>query len=189
MRSLRFTRYALAVAFLQMALGMVAPLFPLFWVRSLGATDAQISIVVTVYSGTQAIGSLLARRFLPRIGREWGIALGALGFAVYPLLASFSPSIWWMVPWAAVGGVFFGSTMVTMFDNLVAVTPEHERTTYIAVYNMIINGALFLGPVLAAVLVRVSSPALGLRVAAVASIVAAALFVVWLRPKVRGEVV
>ena len=42
-------RFLVAVGALQLALGMIAPLLPLYWVRQLGATDGQISIVMTVF--------------------------------------------------------------------------------------------------------------------------------------------
>ena len=41
---------------------------------------------------------------------------------------------------------------VTLFDNLVSVTPEADRTNYIAVYNVAVNIALFAGPIIAGVL-------------------------------------
>ena len=66
----RFGRFLLAVGALQLALGMIAPLLPLYWVRRLGATDGQISIVMTVFSGAMVVGSLTMRRLVSRIGRE-----------------------------------------------------------------------------------------------------------------------
>ena len=56
-----FAHYALAVGVVQLAIGMTTPLLPLFWVRHLDATDAQISIVVTTASAATTLGSLLVR--------------------------------------------------------------------------------------------------------------------------------
>jgi len=96
-----FALFTLAVTTLHMAIGMTGPLLPIYWARTLDATDGQISIVVTVASGMMVVGSLVMRRLIPIIGREWGLALGAAGYALYPLLTSFSPTIWWV---GSVGG-------------------------------------------------------------------------------------
>lgn len=171
-----FGRFLIAVGVLQLALGMSAPLLPLYWVRSLGASDAQVSIVMTVASGTLVIGSLLIRRLVRRIGRTRALAGGALGYALYPLLTSLAPSAWWLVPWAAFTGLFNAAMTVTLFENLVSVTPAADRTSYIAVYNVALNLALFTGPILAGLLARdAAGIELGLRLAAGVCLVAGML--------------
>lgn len=173
-----FARFLLAVATLQLALGMIAPLLPLYWVRRLDATDGQISIVMTTFSGAMVVGSLLMRRVVRRVGRERALAAGALGYALYPLLTSLSPSVWWLVLWAMPAGLFNAAISVNLFDNLVSVTPNADRTTHIGVYNAGINVALFIGPVLAGLLANTpGGPALGLRVASAVVLLAGAMFV------------
>ncbi len=172
----RFGRFLVAVGVLQLALGMIAPLLPLYWVRSLSASDAQVSVVMTVTSGALVIGSLLMRRLVGRIGRMRALAAGALGYAFYPLLTSLTPSVWWLVPWAALAGLFNAAFTVTLFDNLISVTPAEDRTNYMAVYNVAVNIALFAGPILAGLLARdAAGVELGLRVAAGVCLVAALL--------------
>lgn len=177
---MRYPGYAgfLAGVFaVQLALGMAAPLLPLFWVRGAGATDAQISVVVTTFSAAMVAGSLLTRRVVGRIGRESALAAGALGYACYPLLTPLAPSVAWLVPCAAIGGYFTATLSVTLFDNLVSVTPEADRTRYISAYNLTVNAALFIGPVIAALLARRIGPGSGLLVAGVTALGAAVLLV------------
>ena len=182
MRYPRFAWFVLAVGVLQLAIGMSTPLFPLFWVRRLGAGDGHISLVMTTASATLVIGSLLMHRAIQRVGREPALAVGAIGYALYPLLTSFSPSVWWLIPWAALGGFFNSAIAVTMFDNLVSVTPEADRTNYIGVYNLFVNVALFAGPLLAGVLgASPGGPALGLGVSGVIGLVAGLLFALRVR--------
>jgi MFS family permease len=182
-----FGHYVVSVGVLQMAFGMVAPLLPLFWARSLGATDGQISIIVTTASAAMVVGSLLMRRVTRRIGRERALAAGALGYALYPLLTSLSPGIWWLVPWAALGGLFIAAILVSQFDNLVSTTPEKDRTSYIAVYNISLNIALVAGPLLAGVLARESSGLItGLRLAAGLAVLSGLLFALR-RPRYAGS--
>jgi MFS family permease len=99
-----YARFLVAVFALQMALGMIGPLLPLYWVRGLDATDQQVSLILSTATGVMVVGSLLMRRLVGRIGRERALAMGALGYALYPLLTSLTTTVWWLIPWAAMAG-------------------------------------------------------------------------------------
>ena len=171
-----YLRFVVAFFFLQLALGMVAPLLPLYWVRGLGATDGQVSLVLSTATGTMVVSSLLMRRVVPRIGRERALAIGGAGYMLYPLLTSFTRSMMWLIPWAALAGLFIGAINVSLFDNLVSVTPADDRMNHVAVYSTIQNVALCLGPILASVLAEgAGGPVLGLRAAAGVGLVAGVL--------------
>ncbi len=162
-----FFRFLVSVFVLQLALGMIAPLLPLYWVRTLGATDQQVSLVLSMATGMMVVGSLLMRRAVNRVGREAALGFGALGYAFYPLLTSLTTSVWMLIPSAAMAGVFSSAINVNLFDNLVAVTPDEERTNYMSVYNTAQNSGLFLGPLIAGLLAQTAGgPAFGLQVAA-----------------------
>ena len=171
-----YARFLAAVFALQMALGMIGPLLALYWVRDLDATDQQVSLILSAATATMVIGSLFMRRFVGRIGRERALATGALGYALYPLLTSLTSTVWWLIPWAAMAGFFNAAITVNLFDNLVSVTPEEDRTNFMAVYNTVQNSALFLGPLLAGIIAEsAGGPALGLKVAAGVGLVAGVL--------------
>jgi MFS family permease len=123
--------------------------------------------VLSTATGMMVIGSLLMRRAVNRIGREAALAAGALGYALYPLLTSLTTAVWWLIPWAAMAGLFSAAINVNLFDNLAAVTPEEDRTDYMSVYNTAANSGLFLGPLFAGLLAQTAGgSALGLQVAA-----------------------
>jgi MFS family permease len=171
-----YTRFLVAVFALQMALGMIGPLLALYWVRELDATDQQVSLILSTSTAMMVVGSLLMRRLVARIGREAALAIGALGYALYPLLTSLTTTVWWLIPWAAMAGFFNAAITVNLFDNLVSVTPDEDRTNYMSVYNTAQNSALFLGPLLAGILAETAGgPALGLKVAAGVGLVAGVL--------------
>ena len=73
-------------------------------------------------------------------------------------------------------GALNAAIVVTLFENLVSVTPEAERTNFIAVYNVAVNIALFAGPIIAAILAANGTQiVLALQVAAVVALVAGIL--------------
>jgi len=122
------------------------------------------------------VGSLFMRRTVERIGRERALAIGGAGYMLYPLLTSFTTSMWWLIPWAVLAGLFTAAINVNLFDNLVSVTPPAGRMSHMAIYSTIQNVALFLGPILASVLAEgAGGPVLGLRVAAGVGLLAGVL--------------
>jgi MFS family permease len=155
---------------------MVTPLIPLFWVRRLQATDPQISLIVTATSGASVVGALLMRRLIARFGRERAATTAACGYALYPLLTAFTTGVWQVIPWAILGGFFSTMITISLFDNLVSVTPAEDRTNYIAVYNILIYLSLVVGPLSAGFLARGNSGQLGLVIAAGVGFVAALMF-------------
>ena len=171
-----YMRFLIAIFALQMALGMIGPLLPLYWVRSLDTTDQQVSLILSTATAVMVVGSLSMRRLVRRIGRERALAMGALGYALYPLLTALTTSVWWLIPWAAISGFFTAAITVNVFDNLVSVTPEADRTNYMSVYNTVQNSALFVGPVIAGVIAEsAGGPGLGLKVAAGVALIAGVL--------------
>jgi MFS family permease len=180
-RYVRFRRFIVATTLQQIAATMLTPLLPLLWVRQLHATDEQISLIVTLYSGVNVLSIFLMRRAAIRFGRAGILTFGTIGFGVYPLLSSLSPTVWWLLPWAMLAGVFNAAIYVTLFDNLVHITTEEERPHFISVFNLALNMGLFTGPLLAGWLARGSTgPVVGLQVAAGVSLVAGVLYARWL---------
>ncbi len=61
---------------------------------------------------------------------------------------------------------------------MVALTPDHERTEYVSLYNLVIPGGMFIGPIISGFLVDIPGGIVhGLRLAAVVGFVAALLVV------------
>jgi MFS family permease len=161
-----------------LVIGIISPLLPLYWVHGLDATDGQISIIITAASAAQVVGALSMQRIVRRIGQVWALGLAALGYAMYPLLTSISPSIWWLVPWAMLAGFMIAGLYTNLFSNLVSLSPEHGRTEYVSLYNLALFAGLFVGPVIGGLLAEVpGGVVLGLRLAALVGVACFALVV------------
>ncbi len=173
-----YAPFLLVACLSHVVIGMISPLLPLYWVRLLAATDGQISILVTAASAAGVVGALSMQRIVGRIGRVWALALAPAGYALYPLLTSLSPSIWWLIPWAMMAGFFISALYTTLFSNMVALTPDHERTEYVSLYNLALFGGMFIGPIISGFLADIPGGiVLGLRLAAAVGFAAALLVV------------
>ena len=181
-----FLRFVLASFVFNLTLGMLAPLIPLFYVHHLKASDLQISILVTVGSATMMVGSMLMPNLSYRIKHERLLAIGITGHALYPLLYSFSPSVWWTIPFCIWANFFGAAINASLFADLVNITPSNERAEFISVYTMVNNSAVFIGSLSAGILGEFSIDIVqGLRLAACVNIIAAIMFWIKLTQKTK----
>ena len=181
-----FTGFIIASFMLNLALGMLAPLVPLFYVHQLGASDLQISILVAVGSATVMIGSILLQNISYRIRHERLLAIGVAGYALYPILYSISPSVWWLIPFCIWANFFGAAIAASQFTDLVNLTPTNNRAEFIGVYTMAVNSAVFVGSLSAGLLGEFSINLLqGLRLAAGITLLSAIMF--WFLQTQKGN--
>jgi MFS family permease len=171
-----------------LALGMLATLVPIFYIWNQGASDFQISLIAIAGSATVMIGSLLFRYLAKRFKQGLLLAIGVGGHALYPLLYTLAPSIWWIIPIAVFANIFGAAIGVSLFAGLVKITPEGDRTEFIGVYIMSINIAVFIGSLFAGFLAQNNSaiiPCMWLAFAI--NLTAAGMFWLWFVPRRTGS--
>ena len=155
LRQREFVRFTLALFILHWGLFLPAPLYSLYWVRGLHASDAFIGLLLTV----QSITSMLVYPLLPRIVRRLGnrtlLALSALLIALYPLLTAMIFTLEPLLVVSVVGGVGGAMFGLGSFNLLLEVTPQMHRPSFIATYNAAVNSAGFVAPFVGTALLNV----------------------------------
>jgi MFS family permease len=155
---------------------MTAPLFPVYWVGSLGLSDGWISIFVTTLSMTSIIGAYGLRA----VDHRWRIPtlLGAAGllFALHPILTSILVQPLLIAAVAAFAGIWGGVINVVLFNGLAEICPPSHRPRYIGVYTWLMNIAVFAGPLAGAALAEVAGVQVALVVAGLIRALGAVLF-------------
>lgn len=124
------------------------PLYSIYWVRVLKATDGWIGLLSMVGSATTILFYPLWGRLTMRRGNACGVLLAALGLAVYPLATMLSPSVEWIILVQILGGATTSGYGLTFFNRLLEVSPEQHRPSYIAAYYALVNLAMFASPLL-----------------------------------------
>jgi MFS family permease len=129
-------------------IGLALPLFPLYWVRELNASDSWIGIINTVQNavllGAYFMWSTLSRRR----GAVLVLRLCAFGLGLYPILTGLTHSVPPLVLYAALAGIFNAGIDLVLFDILLVTCPKRHAASYIAVYQMTTYVATFIGPLL-----------------------------------------
>ncbi len=141
-----FTQFVVSHFVFRCGMAMAIPLFPLYWVRSIGASDASIGLINTVQSGVL----LIAYAMWIYVARRWGarsvLLVCTFGLVLYPLLTALTPVVWPLLLYAALAGMFVAGTDLVIFDVLIATAPEAGRSTAIGLYHTTNYIATFIAP-------------------------------------------
>jgi MFS family permease len=143
-----YSRFLASQFVFRCGLALALPLFPLYWVRELNASDSWIGIINTVQNavllGAYFLWSALSRRR----GAVLVLRLCAFGLGVYPILTGLTHSVPPLVLYAGLAGIFNAGIDLVLFDILLATCPKRHAASYIAVYQMTTYVATFVAPLL-----------------------------------------
>ncbi len=160
-----FLLFAAITISYRIALSLPIPLFGLFWVEELDAPDTLIGLRGTVGYVALVVGYLFWGRMANRIGRRLLLISAALGLALYPIATALSPSAIWLLPAAVIWGLTASGIDIGLFDIMLTAMPDERQPLFAAVWNMISNGAIFIGPLLGAALAQNTSRGTALLIA------------------------
>ena len=157
-----FLRFLLAASAIQFGGWVVRPLFSIYWVRTLSASDAWVGILAGAFSFTAMLAYPVWGRFAPDMSSRRLLLLGSLGAAAYPFLTVLAPAPAFLLIPAVIGGVMAPPLNIGLMNGLLDVAPELHRPTFIAVYTATANLSGFVGPILCTSLLL---PVIGIKAA------------------------
>ncbi len=142
----RFLWFTLSAVFLHVALFTPAPLFPIYWVRILGASDSFVSLIATLGGASSVLSALM----MDRVQRRWGnrrvVGIAMLALAFYPILTALTHTLPPLLGISVMGGIFAAGLNICLFHALLQVAPDADRARFIAIYSMLVNVAIFAAP-------------------------------------------
>ncbi len=114
------------------ALVLSTPIMPLFLVRDVHATDAQIGTV----NMTMTLVMLLGYYLWPKVSRQRGgrfvLLATTLGMVLYPALSAATPRVEMIVVYAGIAGFFQGGLDLVFFDELMKTVPAEYSATFVS---------------------------------------------------------
>jgi MFS family permease len=179
-----FMRFTFASVIFHGTLFFSVPLYSIFWVRHLDASEGWIGLFSMVGSATTIVFYPLWGRMTARRGNHPAMVLSTVGLVLYPLFTALAPNLEWILFVSFVGGVFSSGFALSFFNGLLDVCPEQNRASHIAAYNTLINLAAFLSPVIATSLTTVIEIRALLFIGAAIRLVGA--FLIWRSAPRRG---
>jgi hypothetical protein len=173
----QFARFILAAFVFNWGMTLAIPLFPLYWVRELGASDFWIGLINTVNSGIVMVGYFLWSIVARRRGNGFVLRLCAFGLVLYPLLTGLTHTVPPLVFYAALAGIFGAGLNLVLFDISLATCPPERTASYIALYQFTTYVATLMAPLAAPFLAEALGFGPALYIAAGLRLIGAGLFV------------
>ncbi|MCJ7550196.1 MAG: MFS transporter [Anaerolineae bacterium] len=167
-----FAALVLGTFVYQLAISIVSPLFSIYFIEHLGASESWIGWRLTLAS----LMSILAYRIWPTQIEKRGdvkmLILASPMMALFPLLTGLTSSLTPNLFIVLLPQLFGSCVLLSRYSILLRVTPADRRPTYIAIYAILANVAAFIAPLVGVALVdvigitRVFFVAAGLRLTA-----------------------
>jgi MFS family permease len=127
---------------------MVGPLYVLYFVRELGATEGWIGVNAMVGNLTPIAGFYLWQRVVQRWGENRVLKSTIVLVGLYPILVGLSPTLSIVLVWTALNGLITPGVTLGHYPMLLKICPADQRPMYIGVYTTLMNVGAFLMPLL-----------------------------------------
>jgi MFS family permease len=172
----RFLAFCAVALFWNLTLQVAGPFFSVYMVRNLSATPFMIGFLATMFG----IGNILGMRMWGRLndhkGAAWVMRTSGLLIPLVPCIWAIVPSIGWLIPEEALSGFLWAGYTLASFNLLLSLAPETQRGRFVAIYQLVVSVAAFIGPLLGSYL----ADSLGIRsvfwISAAGRLIASLLF-------------
>lgn len=111
---------------------LATPLFPLFYVREIHASDAWIGIINTTQSAIMLLGYFLWVRQGKHRGSRFVLLWTSFGLSLYPALIAFTHQVEWIAFYAGLAGIFQAGLDLVFFDELMKTVPPKYSATFVS---------------------------------------------------------
>ena len=129
-----------------MTLGI--PLFPLYFVRQLNASDAWIGFLYTAQTAVLVIGYLFWSRISRRKGSRFVLLITTLCVSLYPGLVALTQNQTTILVYTAVAGIFQAGIDLVFFDELMKTIPIRYSPTFVSIAQSLQYFSAILAPLL-----------------------------------------
>ncbi|OFW79163.1 MAG: hypothetical protein A2201_12525, partial [Alicyclobacillus sp. RIFOXYA1_FULL_53_8] len=149
LRALRDKRFLIVVgALLWFNFGwqMSWPLFSIYQITTAHAPAMWVGMFTVANSLSQVLSFRWWGRMAERHGNGKMLALAAVGMATAPVLTIASTNMYYLLLVNLFTGVPVAGTTLLIFNYLLEVSPERDRTAYISYYNVVLSVIGFAAP-------------------------------------------
>lgn len=131
-----FSRYITATFVFNCGIWMAMPLFPLYWVRVVKASDFSIGLVNTVNSGVLLIAYFVWARVTAKRGNLPVLFASTIALSLYPLLTGMTESIVLITILAGLAGFIGSGKDLVFFDLALETMPRDRVPSFVALQQL-----------------------------------------------------
>ncbi len=114
------------------ALALSLPVLPLYYVRSVHATDSQIGTFNMSMTMVMLVGYFLWPQLSRRFGGRFVLLATTFGMILHPVLVASTTRAEWIILTSAVAGLFQGGLDLVFFDELMKTVPNEYSATFVS---------------------------------------------------------
>jgi hypothetical protein len=155
---------------------LATPLFPVYFVRDLHASDSMIAIISTVQTAIMTVGYFLWTRQSRKRGARLVLLATTLGLSSYPLLTAFTQDILLIPFFAAIAGIFQAGLDLVFFDELLKTIPTQYSATFVSFAQSMQYVPMIFAPLIGSALADTIGINAALLISAVVRLIGFALF-------------
>lgn len=149
----QFLRFNINTFVMDFGLWAIGPLFTVFYVNELGATEAWLGLLGTFGSLANIFGFGLWRKIVNRYGREKVLFFTAMLRPIYPIVVAIFPNLTMVMIVSAVTGVLMPGLSLSHYSMMLDATPNEKRDQFTAYYTLFQNISIFIAPLIGALMV------------------------------------
>ncbi len=127
---------------------LIMPLYIIFFLRHLNATDGWVGLNSTLANIGVIIGYALWQKLIYKWGDARTLLVTIPLSASYAFLVSLFPNLTAILVWGVLINIINPGVNLSHFNILLKLCPDERRASYIAFYSTIINMGAFIGPLI-----------------------------------------
>ncbi len=174
-----FMRITANTLFFNLGAWMVGPLYTIFFVRELEASDSWIGLNATLANLGVIVGYALWRRWINRLGDQRALLISIPFSASYGLLVPMFPNLTLILGFGVLINLINSGVNLSHTNVFYRVCPEERRASYMAAYSSIMNAGAFVSPMIGVALAEVIDIRWMLLIGAAARLLGAFTFHLW----------
>jgi MFS family permease len=147
-----FWRFAAGTFVYYWGLYLPIPLYNLYRVRELGASEAWIGLLTMAFNLSSLLPYVFWGRQADKRGNRWALLVSTAGMSLYPTLTGLSLRVEPLLLASVWGGLFSPGFSVSMFNALLDNAPVDRLPTFVGIHTTLVNVAAFLAPLLGSAL-------------------------------------
>ncbi len=147
-----FFQIVLNTSLFGLGLWLVQPLYIVYFVRTLHATDAWIGLQGTIASLATIFGYTIWRWIMTRWGEHNTLKRTIITQGLFPVLVAIAPSLNLILVAVALNSLIGAGINLAHYNTLLKLIPEDQRPSYTAIYFGLVNIGIFICPLLGVIL-------------------------------------
>jgi MFS family permease len=153
----RFVTFLICSLYFNFTWQMAWSLFNIYQIKYANATGLWISLFTVANQISQVVSYKWWGKMADKHSNAKMLIFVALGMATAPILTVVSTNLYYLIAVNVFTGLFVSGTVLLLFNQLLEVTKEENRSSYIANYNVLLAIIGFIAPQFGVFLLEISN--------------------------------